>query len=101
MFKIEIEEDGKSKSKSKSKEDGKNKIETEKDNKISKTFYGQANYFFQLQFSFDDNTRFPELEFSILKNINFASVTTYTYDCHKIYNDLHHSQIINIYISDS
>jgi hypothetical protein len=85
--KIEIEEEGKS------------KIETNEDDKTSKTFYGQANYFFHLPLSFDDNTRFPGLEFSILKNINFASVTTYTYDCNKIedteiFNDLHHAQII-------
>jgi hypothetical protein len=61
------------------------KIKIMEDDKTSpKSLYGQANYFFRLPIEFDDKLLFPE--FSILKDINFASVTTYTNDFNKIKN---------------
>lgn len=57
--------------------------ETIEVDKRVKDYYGQANYFFQFQADFDEST-FPD--YAILKNIKFASVTTYTYDFHKIVN---------------
>jgi hypothetical protein len=47
---------------------------------VDKDYYGQVNYFFQ--FTDELLEKFPD--YSILKSIQFASATTYTFDHHKI-----------------